>query len=242
MGDEQQGLAAVVQDLQQMEHRRARLAVEVAGGLIREDHDWVVDQRTGDGDALLLPARQLMRKLVFLILHAHGAQEQHHTVPQLSRGLAGEQPGERHVVEHREVGNEMERLKNESDVAQPVERQLSLPESIEGTVPDRQLAFGRALQSSDQVQERALPAPGGAGARDEASRRDLQTYVSYRGHGAVPRPEHLADISQADGVGRDVLAKLQPAHGATPAGAGSSTRLQAHAAFSTKAAVTVRLP
>ena len=53
--------------IQRLEHRhdlQARAAVQVAGRLVRQQQRGTVDQRTGDGDTLLLPARELERCVV----------------------------------------------------------------------------------------------------------------------------------------------------------------------------------
>ena len=44
-----------------------RLRVEITRGLIGDDHLRMVQQRTGNGYALLLPTRQLVGKIIFLI-------------------------------------------------------------------------------------------------------------------------------------------------------------------------------
>ena len=46
---------------QELEDLPARRRVEVSGGLVREENRRLRDERAGDGDTLLLPARQLRR-------------------------------------------------------------------------------------------------------------------------------------------------------------------------------------
>ena len=45
-----------------------QIRIEVAGRLIREDDQRLVDQRSGDGDALLLTARELLRICAHAVL------------------------------------------------------------------------------------------------------------------------------------------------------------------------------
>src|SRR5512133_1583102 len=59
--DVEDGLALVVEPLQQLEHLRCRLGVEVAGRLVADDQLWVRSECPCDRDTLLFAARQLGR-------------------------------------------------------------------------------------------------------------------------------------------------------------------------------------
>src|SRR3954454_24137579 len=48
----------------------AGFLIEVAGRLVREDERWIVDQRTGDGDALALATRELFGTMLRALLQA----------------------------------------------------------------------------------------------------------------------------------------------------------------------------
>src|SRR5918993_1164155 len=58
----------LVKLLLQLHHIGAGLRVEVAGRLVGEDHGRFADQRPGDGDALLLAARELGRAVGAAVL------------------------------------------------------------------------------------------------------------------------------------------------------------------------------
>ncbi len=64
VGDEHDRPAAGVQLVEQREHVGARRGVEVAGGLVGQDQGRVGDERTGNGDALLLAAGELAGSMV----------------------------------------------------------------------------------------------------------------------------------------------------------------------------------
>ena len=53
-----------VHSLDRLEHDDARLAVERAGGFVAEQDPWTLRDGPGDGDALLLAARELSRKVI----------------------------------------------------------------------------------------------------------------------------------------------------------------------------------
>jgi hypothetical protein len=60
VGRDQRGTAFAAHQIEEFaEHDIGGGFVEVAGRLVGEDQRWLVGERAGDGDALLLAARQL---------------------------------------------------------------------------------------------------------------------------------------------------------------------------------------
>ena len=117
VGDDDEGL---VQLIAQFEEEVVQLylivRVETARRLIGEDHQGVVDQRTGDRHTLLLTTGELCR----LVLPALG---QSHHVEQLFRLLfrcgvthVAYQRGDHHVLQRGELGQQLMKLKDESDM------------------------------------------------------------------------------------------------------------------------------
>src|SRR5687767_11192760 len=72
--DHDDGLAELVESLQDREDLRARVRVEVPGRLVGEDHRRVVQERARDGDALLLSAGELARAVLHAVGEAHLSQ------------------------------------------------------------------------------------------------------------------------------------------------------------------------
>ena len=67
--------------------------VEVAGGFVGKKQPWRVDECPCDGDALLLPARKLARRVAFAIAESHELERSPrplgpHRAAQRSRGCA----------------------------------------------------------------------------------------------------------------------------------------------------------
>jgi hypothetical protein len=60
MGDEDNRFAGGMETVHEVEHFGAGLRVEVSRRLVAEDHERVVYERAGDGDALLLAAGELL--------------------------------------------------------------------------------------------------------------------------------------------------------------------------------------
>ena len=74
-GDERREAGRAHEVEQHREDPVRRLGVEVAGGLVGEEERRPVDQRAGDGDALLLAAGELGRAVVEAVAEADAGQE-----------------------------------------------------------------------------------------------------------------------------------------------------------------------
>ena len=81
--------ASAVQRLQERHHLDAGRRVQCAGGLVGEDQLRFVDQRAGDGDALLLAARQLRRVMVCAIRETDAFELRECAFVPLLRGWQG---------------------------------------------------------------------------------------------------------------------------------------------------------
>ena len=67
-------VSAQLQRAHQIQHPGARLAVQVRRGLVGDDEDRRLHERTGDRHPLLLSTRQVVGQFAHLILQADGAQ------------------------------------------------------------------------------------------------------------------------------------------------------------------------
>ena len=74
VGDQHNGVAVGVQRIEERHDLQAGLGVEVAGGLVGQENLGGVEQRPGDGHALLLAAGQLSRAVVQPGRQAHLVQ------------------------------------------------------------------------------------------------------------------------------------------------------------------------
>src|SRR5438128_11710700 len=71
VGDHDDRAALPIEILEQRQNLVARPAVESAGGLVSQNERRIVDDRTGDRDALLFAARQLMRPVIEAMAQAY---------------------------------------------------------------------------------------------------------------------------------------------------------------------------
>jgi hypothetical protein len=102
-----------VERLEQLDDVGARVAVEIARRLVGEENPRLIGERPRDGDALLLAARELRRKVIETIAQPHPAQ-------QLARAIAraafsAELQRHLHVFERRECGDQLKALEHEAD-------------------------------------------------------------------------------------------------------------------------------
>ncbi len=114
--DEDDGDAALrVQPLEQAHDLRAGLRVEVARRLVGQDDGRLGDQRAGDGDALLLAARQLVGVVLQPVAQPDGFQRLAGPLTPLARTHAGVDQRLLDVVDGRRAAQQVERLEDEAD-------------------------------------------------------------------------------------------------------------------------------
>ena len=148
--------------LQQVHHLHARFAVQRACGLVGKKDVGVVYQRAGDRHALHLPAGHLVGFFVYLVAQAHALKDLYRPLAALLARDAGDGQRELDVCEHALVGDEVVALEHEAYRVVAV----SVPVLV-AVVPGRaavyhKVAAGVLVEAADDVQQRRLPAAGGA--------------------------------------------------------------------------------
>ena len=122
MGDQQHGMAFLIERIQQGEDVLCGLGIEGAGGLVRQQDGRIVRQRPCDGYPLLLSAGQLMR----LVMHARGKADpiEQLLCPGGSYGLlfAAEDERQHDILQRCQPGNELESLKHKAYIRFEKER------------------------------------------------------------------------------------------------------------------------
>ena len=86
--DEQNGHALGVQLMDDLQNIAAPLGIQHGRRLIEDDHLGVHGQGAGDGNALLLAAREHMRSALLILLHAHHLQRLLHALQNFLSGHA----------------------------------------------------------------------------------------------------------------------------------------------------------
>src|SRR6266446_2787434 len=161
VADHDHGHAAFTQGAHDFEHRADQLGIERARRLVEQHHPGLERDRASAGDALLLAARELARRVVGAVGQPHplerGAAELVGLGARLARHLA---QGERHVAERRHGRIEVEGLEHHADA---LARMVDVGSGIEHVdAVDHHRAGGRLLQPVEAAQQGRLARAGRA--------------------------------------------------------------------------------
>ncbi|EFF45487.1 hypothetical protein XAUB_04150 [Xanthomonas citri pv. aurantifolii str. ICPB 11122] len=205
MGDQHDGQAQLAVDLrQQLQHRGGGLRVQRAGGLVAQQDLRPGGQRTRDAHPLLLPARELRRILVGVLLQSDPGQQFGHARIDLGTRCAGQFQREGDIAGHGARGQQVEVLENHADAATQGAQALAVQRG-NVLLADQQAAAAGLFQPVDQPDQGGFPR---AGMADDAE------YFA----GADPQIERMQrhDLATVDGIGLVQALKLD--HRAWPIG------------------------
>ncbi len=158
-----------------LQHALARGVVQRAGGLVAQQHRRLLGNGAGDGHALLLAARELRRKVIAPRQQAHAIQRLIH-----GHGRRGDVGHQRHVLGHREAGDEVVELEDEADVLAAIARERGFVGAAQAQRLEPQVARAGHVQPAQQVQQRGLAAARGAEHHQELAARDVEVDVRQR--------------------------------------------------------------
>ena len=154
VGDEDDGLTGRVQAAHELDDLLTSRGVERTGGLVRKQQRGFIRERPCDREALTLSAREHAGHHRRLVADAEQVQEV--TRSRLS-GLAvaaGDDGGQRHVLEHRHAFEQVEELKDDADMATPNERVVVFGTVGQGFARDDDRAFVGVFETRDEVEQR----------------------------------------------------------------------------------------
>ena len=124
-------------------------------------------ERPGDGGALCLAARHLLRIVAEAMADAHAIGQSRRARFGIFHGHAAQQTGQGDVVANREGGQQVEELEDEADAVAPQAGEGVVVERAEVAPLDREASRRRAVHGPAQMQQRRLTAPRGAHQRHE---------------------------------------------------------------------------
>ena len=154
MGDDERGGPGAVERVAHLgANRLAQRGVERGEGLVEEDERGVGGERTGEGDALLLPAGQLVGAAV--PEPAQPDEVEHLPDPRRTPPL-GPGQAEGDVLAHGEVREERTLLRDEGDAA-ALGRDVP-PAAVDDGLADPDLPPVGAHEAGDRPQQRRLAA------------------------------------------------------------------------------------
>ena len=190
MRDQDDGVAGVVQALEQPHDLVRGGRVQVARGFVCQDQRRMVDQRARDRHPLPLPARQLVRLVRGPVRQADGPDRLDYA--RLARGRLdpGVDQGQLHVLRRRAAREQVERLEDEPDLPVAYVGKLVVGQraDLDAVQPIR--AAGRRVEAAQHVHQRRLARTAGAHDGHVLAAADLKVDPAHRRHGL-----------RADGVG-----------------------------------------
>src|SRR3954470_15266490 len=198
VGDHDDGLPGLPDaGAQQAQHLSAGRGVQVAGRLVGEDDVGAGEERPGDGDALLLPAGELVRAVPQPVAEAQPADDGVHPVP------VGPLPGQLHRqqdvvlrVEHRQ---QVEGLEDEADPLAAQRGQLLVAQGGQLGVAQPDLPGAGGVQAGEAVHQRRLARARRAHDRGEPAAGEGDVDPGERVHRGLPAAVGLAQAEGADG-------------------------------------------
>ncbi len=153
--------------------------VEIASRLIGEQDPWMIRERAGDGDALLLAARQLRRKVVHAIAEPDASEQLDRACRRAA--LAAKLERYLHVLQRGERGNELKALEDEPNFLTAQSRPLVLGEAPEIDAVEDHGAVRGGIESGQQSEQGRLAAAGWPDDRDERALRYRERHVAEHG-------------------------------------------------------------
>ena len=190
---------------EELKDLRPGVAVQVTRRFIRQQQAGGIHERTRQRHALLLAAGKLQWRVGSTVGKAHQRQQLHHAGPAASMIGANGHGRQHDVLHHVHLRQQVVGLKDKADLLRPQAAALTRFQRIERLAVHAHVARVRAVQSTQQMQQRAFacaaaPDNGHALARAHSKRRALQDR-----HGLVGEHVAFVKISGCEKRGHGVV-------------------------------------
>src|SRR5450759_2644333 len=152
--------------------------VQIAGGLIGEDQFGLVGQSPGDGHALLLPTRQLIRAVVLPFFKPDQPQAIEHPLAPLAYGHTFDAQHQFDIFVGRIVGRKAKGLEDKTHLLAAEMGQLPFIERIGFVAKYAYNSTGWAVETTDDVEQGGLSAARAAFKGHKTARIDFQADTS----------------------------------------------------------------
>src|SRR5271157_206020 len=204
--DHDDGLAGIVELAQHFHDFITGGRVQVTGGFVGQDDVGVVDQRAGDGHALLLTPGELGRPVVDSIAQADQGGELDRSLVRLVADFTASLVRQRKldILEHGVLRDQVVRLEDEAEVAAADLGKLVIIEPRDVAPTQEVLAAGRAVEAAQEVQHGAL-----AGTR---SAHDGDILAGVDIDGDAPQGVHRDGLNLAAAARQTAVAPLGVPH------------------------------
>ena len=141
-----------------------------------------MNQGSGDGRPLHFPSAELVRKMTRSVRQGYQIQHFEGRGSCLSRGSSGEQEGHFHIFSHIHRWEQIKELEDNPEFRAPIECQFSVVSPLKMHSVNHHLARGGVIQSSQKIQQRALPRSAGTRDGDELTPVNFQRNVIQGDH------------------------------------------------------------
>ena len=198
MGDQDDGVAGTVQALEDRHDLDAGLRVEIAGRLVREQDGRIVDERPRNRHPLPLSPGELVRPVGHPVVELDQVQRGRRRKFAAGRRHTGVDQGQLHVVKRRRPGQQVEGLKDETDLLVPDERQLVVVHDTDILSVQPIRTAGGRVETADEVHQRRLAGAGGPHDGDELAALDVDRDTLQRVDRFVAHSIGLPDFVGVD--------------------------------------------
>ena len=187
-----------IETLEEREHLEAGARVEVARGLVGEEERRIGDEGAGDGHALLLSARELVRRVVTAVAELHRPERGDGAVAPLLGGDSAVDERQLHVLLRGGTRQEVEPLEDEADEAVAHQRAPVVGAAADVETGEPVEAVGRAVEAAEDVHHRRLARAAGADDGHELAAAHGELHVAERAHHTGAGVVILGDVGQLD--------------------------------------------
>jgi hypothetical protein len=136
--------------------------IEVAAGLIGQDHVRRVEERARHGHALLFTTAELCGLVLLALDHTQPREKVMRACRAIPAATAGDQAGHHHVLQRGEFRQQVVELEHEADVLVTEGAQRAASQAHYVRAGNGQCTGVRPLQGAEDLQQRGLAGPAGA--------------------------------------------------------------------------------
>ena len=138
---------------EEVEDLIAGCGVQVTGGLVSQDNRWPLDDRPGDGHALLFSTREFVG---IPMLFAGETDFLQGLTSHIRIRLCSQFQGKKYIFKGGKCGQKVEELKDKTEPEPAQVRAPLLPEKFQILPFDLYAPFRRVVEAGDQIEKRAL--------------------------------------------------------------------------------------
>jgi len=171
-GDDDGSVLGAVHSGEEVDDRRPRVRIEIAGRLVGQQEGRIAHESPGRGHALLLAPGQGSRSVLQAVGQAHPVQNGSGALLPLGGGNARKKQRKGHILPSRHGGHEVKLLKHQPHHRPPILRPARRGKLPKPPLSDLNRAGRGPIQRGKHMEERRLPRPArSCNAHERAARK-----------------------------------------------------------------------